>query len=74
LDHWRYTPLGLRTLLAKVLPDAEVTVEAHGNVLAATAFLYGIAVEELSDAELDVDDPRYPLIVCARISKPRSAA
>ena len=33
-DHWRYTPLGLRTQLGRLLPDAEVTVEAHGNVLA----------------------------------------
>jgi SAM-dependent methyltransferase len=72
-DHWRYTPLGLRAQLAKLLPDAQVTVEAHGNVLAGAAFLYGIAAEELTDAELAVDDPRFPLIVCARISKPRSS-
>lgn len=73
-DHWRYTPLGLRARLAKLLPDAEVAVEAHGNVLAGAAFLYGIAVQELTAAELEVDDPRFPLIVCARISKPQSAA
>jgi SAM-dependent methyltransferase len=72
-DHWRYTPRGLRALLAKSLPDAEVTVEAHGNVLAGAAFLYGIAVEELSEAELDFEDPRFPLVVCARISKRQSA-
>ena len=72
-DHWRYTPLGLRSQLARLLPDAEITVEAHGNVLAAAAFLYGAAVEELTEAELDVDDPRFPLIVCARVSKLSSA-
>jgi SAM-dependent methyltransferase len=72
-DHWRYTPLGLRALLAKLLPDAEVTVEAHGNVLAGAAFLYGIAVQELTEAELEADDPRFPLIVCARVSKPHNS-
>lgn len=72
-DHWRYTPLGLRLQLARLLPGADVRVEAHGNVLAAAAFLYGISAEELTTAELDVDDPRFPIIVCARVSKPLNA-
>jgi SAM-dependent methyltransferase len=71
-DHWRYTPLGLTAQLAKLLPDAHVTVEGHGNVLAAVAFLYGIAAEELTDADLAVEDPRFPIIICARIFKPHS--
>ena len=71
-DHWRYTLPGLRARLAKLLPDADVTVEAHGNVLAGAAFLYGVAVEELTEAELGFDDPRFPVIVCARISKRQS--
>jgi SAM-dependent methyltransferase len=71
-DHWRYTPIGLRVRLAELLPDAKVSVEAHGNVLAGAAFLYGIAVEELTEAELAADDPRFPIIVCARVSKPPS--
>jgi hypothetical protein len=54
-----------------LLPDAEFAVEAHGNVLAGAAFLYGIAAEELTGEELDAADPRFPVIVCARISKPR---
>jgi SAM-dependent methyltransferase len=71
-DHWRYTPVGLRARLAKVLPGAEVTVEAHGNVLTGAAFLYGIAAQELTEEELAADDPRFPLIVCARVLKPHS--
>jgi SAM-dependent methyltransferase len=73
-DHWRYTPMGLRASLAKLLPDARVTVEAHGNVLAGAAFLYGIAAQELTHAELDADDARFPVIVCARVFKPLSPA
>ena len=71
-DHWRYTPAGLRVRLAHLLPDAEFTVEAHGNVLAGAAFLYGIAAQELTEGELEADDPRFPIIVCARVSKPMS--
>jgi SAM-dependent methyltransferase len=72
-DHWRYTSAGLRARLANLLPDAEFTVEAHGNVLAGAAFLYGIAAQELTVAELEADDPRFPIIVCARVSKPLSS-
>jgi len=46
-----------------------LAVEAHGNVFAATAFLYGIAVEELDRADLDVDDAAYPVTVAARAVK-----
>jgi SAM-dependent methyltransferase len=68
-DSWRYTPNGLRRRLAKLLPDAAVAVEGHGNVLAGAAYLYGIAVQELTPAELDVRDPSFPIVVCAKIDK-----
>jgi SAM-dependent methyltransferase len=72
-DRWRYTPLGLRARLGELLPDGQVNVEAHGNVLSAAAFLYGIAAQELTKAELDAEDPRFPLVICARMLKPNSS-
>jgi len=69
-DSWRYTPNGLRRRLAKLLPGANVSVEGFGNVLSGAAYLYGIAVQELTTAELDVRDPAFPIVVCAAISKP----
>jgi SAM-dependent methyltransferase len=69
-DSWRYTPNGLRRKLARLLPDAQVSVEGFGNVLAGAAYLYGIAVQELTPAELDVRDPGFPIVVCAKIDKP----
>jgi SAM-dependent methyltransferase len=69
-DHWRYTPNGLRRTLAEVLPGADVHVEGHGNVLAGASYLLGLAAEELSAAELEVSDPAFPIVVCARITKP----
>ena len=38
-------------------------------MLAATAFLQGVAAEELEARELDAYDPRYPVIVTARAVK-----
>jgi len=41
-------------------------VETYGNCLAAVASMYGIAVEELISAALDIVDPRYPVPVTIR--------
>jgi hypothetical protein len=46
-----------------------VEVEAYGNVLSATAFLYGFAAEELKPAELELRDPDFEVILAARARK-----
>jgi hypothetical protein len=48
----------------------DVTIEGHGNCLAAAAAIYGLAHEELSQAELEVHDRRYPVLVTIRCRKP----
>jgi SAM-dependent methyltransferase len=70
-DYWRFTPAVCRRLLGEVFGDQYVRVEGHGNVLAAIAFLSGMAHEELSPRELAVTDPAYPLVVTARAIKTR---
>jgi len=42
----------------------------YGNVLAATAFLHGLAAEELTREELDHRDPDYELLIGVRAQKP----
>ena len=68
-DYWRFTPEAARTLFAEVFGTAAVTVEAYGNVLAATALLHGIVVEELRPSDLDANDPDYTLIVAVRATR-----
>jgi len=68
-DLWRFTPQSCSLLLARSWPTDDVRVTGHGNVLAATAFLYGLADDELSPKALEVEDARYPLIVCVRAVK-----
>lgn len=65
-DYWRFTSLGLRRLLEEAFPPDSITVEAHGNVLSATAFLYGIAAQELKPEELELNDPDYEVSITAR--------
>lgn len=68
-DYWRLTSLSARELFETAFAAAEVHVETHGNVLAATAFLHGLAVSEIAEAELDVHDDDYQLIVAIRAVK-----
>lgn len=66
LDRWRWTPAGLEELLRNSAPDLEIEVQGYGNVLTATAFLLGLAAEELTREELEVADPAYAILACAR--------
>ncbi|HEX7140743.1 MAG TPA: class I SAM-dependent methyltransferase [Vicinamibacterales bacterium] len=61
-DYWRFSPDGWRERLAAALPGATIEVDGHGNCLAAMASQLGLALEELTDAELDVVDPRFPVL------------
>jgi SAM-dependent methyltransferase len=70
IDHWRFWPAGVESLLRRAFPGASATVHAYGNVLAATAFLQGLAAEELRPDELAHHDARYPIVVCARVDVP----
>lgn len=67
-DFWRFTPTSARRVFEAVFGGA-VEVEAHGNVLLASAFLFGLAAEELKERELLEDDPLFPLIVTIRARK-----
>jgi hypothetical protein len=69
-DYWRFTSGGLRELLRRAAPEGELDVEGPGNVLAAIAFLMGLAAEELAGRELEFSDPRYELLACGRLRKP----
>jgi hypothetical protein len=69
-DSWRVLPNGLSHLLARSCPGAEVTVGARGNMLATIGFFLGLAAEELTESELALNDPLYPLVSCAVVRKP----
>ena len=67
-DRWRVTKTGLEWLLPE-LPAGRSDIKTYGNVLSCTAFLYGLAAEELRPEELQVVDREFPLIVAARVRK-----
>ena len=69
-DYWRFTTRSARRLFEEVFPSDHLSVDAHGNVLVATAFLYGVVTEELEKEELDHHDPDYELEITIRAVKP----
>lgn len=69
MELWRFLPRGLHMVLASVFGVDNVTIRSYGNSLAAAAELRGLAVHELTGAELDAHDPRFPVEVCARAIK-----
>jgi SAM-dependent methyltransferase len=66
---WSFTSLSAGRLFSEVFDPGAVTVENHGNVLAAVSFLEGLATAELSPQELEVNDPSYPVVISVRAVK-----
>jgi SAM-dependent methyltransferase len=71
--YWSLTGSGANRLFKDVFPPDRVQVETFGNVLAATAFLQGLAEGELDRAELAFQDPEYPVTVAVRAISPGPA-
>jgi len=65
-DYWRFTEASCRSLFGNAFGAAAVTVDSYGNAAAASAFLMGLAAEELGPRELDFGDPRYPVVLAVR--------
>jgi hypothetical protein len=68
-DYWRFTAASCRALFGAIFGAENVVVRSYGNVLAAIAFLAGIAAEELSLRELNVNDDYSPLVITVRAVK-----
>jgi SAM-dependent methyltransferase len=71
---WSFTDRAMQRLCGEAFAGGSVEIEVHGNVLAATAFLHGLALHELREDELDVVDPDYPVIITARAAKRRASS
>jgi SAM-dependent methyltransferase len=69
-EYWRFTAASGRALFERHFPAGAVEVASHGNVLTAIAFLAGLAAEELSESELEVHDPFFPVVITVRARRP----
>lgn len=58
---WSFTETSLRRVLSEQFTNPKV--ETFGNVLVATAFLYGMGLTEIKRSQLDEKDEHYPVII-----------
>ena len=63
-DYWRFTDLSIRKLFEEVFPKENIEVVVYGNALTATAFLQGLAVEDIKNRKLlDEYNRDYPVTI-----------
>jgi SAM-dependent methyltransferase len=68
-EWWHFTARSARRLAEQAFGENTVEVEAFGNVLAASGFLYGLAASDLREEELDARDRLYEVVVGVRAVK-----
>ena len=69
-EYWSFTSKSIKRIIEEVCGVGDACIKTYGNVKTATAYLYGICVEELSSADFIDNDERFPFIIGARINKP----
>jgi SAM-dependent methyltransferase len=69
---WRwYTPPGVKTMLERLsLTQADYELVTYGSYAGLLAYATGIPAEFLPRRWVEQSDPRRPLLVCARITRP----
>jgi SAM-dependent methyltransferase len=70
--YWAFTLPSAHRMFETIFPAQNLEIQSHGNVLAATAFLQGLAVDELDQEELDHFDPHYQTLITVRAVKPET--
>jgi SAM-dependent methyltransferase len=68
-DYWRFTTLSIQRLFEEEFFPENIEVKAHGNVLVASAFLYGLAAEDLTSEQLNYNDPDYQTVITVKAVK-----
>jgi glycosyltransferase involved in cell wall biosynthesis/SAM-dependent methyltransferase len=69
-DYWRFTSQSMRRLFESEFTREHLDISVFGNALSATAFLHGIAAQELRPRELDESHPDYEVTICVRAVRP----
>jgi SAM-dependent methyltransferase len=66
---WSFTDTVIKKMLEKIFSPGNFETEVFGNVMVATAFLYGMGLPEIPKEKLDQTDPHYQVIITAKAIK-----
>ena len=67
--YWSFTENALARLFKDTFQDCMTDINTHGNVFAATAFLFGMGLPEVPIEKLEKADPQFPVIVTVKATK-----
>lgn len=66
---WNFTAMSMRRLASERFGDENVEITTYGNVLTATAFLFGLGLWDLKPEELSHRDPAFEVTIGVRAVK-----
>jgi len=66
---WSFTNNSISKILEEFFSHDKIKIATFGNVLIATAFLYGMGLPEVTREQLDSFDPHYQVIITATAVK-----
>lgn len=69
LWYWSFTDKVMKKLMEETFNQSSVTIETYGNVLVASAFLYGMGLTEIDKQKLDFNDKQFQVIVTIKATK-----
>jgi len=67
--YWAFTKHSVRRMFESTFGSERIHIDAFGNVFAATCFLEGIAVQDITLPDLDARDPDYDVVIAVRARK-----
>lgn len=67
--YWSFTKPSIEKIFSTCFSTNKITVQSYGNVFIASAFLYGMSLNEVREEELLHHDPHYPVILTAKAMK-----
>ena len=71
-EYWRFTKNSCERLFGEAFKEGQVEIEAHGNYFSCSAFLAGMALEEVDKKLLQDRWPTFVQGVCVRAIKAKS--
>jgi SAM-dependent methyltransferase len=67
--YWSFTLQSMTRVMHDNFKSDQIQIQSCGNVLTATAFLYGLGKSELTNAQLAYQDRCYPVIITVSATK-----
>ncbi len=66
---WSFTGNSIQKIMEERFSEDKISVKTHGNVLVASAFLYGMGLPDLKKKQMDYFDPHYQVIITVNAIK-----